>query len=242
MPFRRSLVLLMAVIFAGCNRTPAPQALPIPVQQSSATIVGQSGEIPGLPLNVTVKQRDTVQVPAMDGSLSITMDDITRGQAMVTILGLDGTPIAGPTSMKVDDALPFRYGGVKYEARFKALNNSLLGEDFAEVVIDKFETRVLSEADKIEKLITAIEGLKGATFVRNGQSYSTDDAVSHLRRKLGSAGQQIKTAKDFIEQLASKSSLTGEEYLIQMPDGKTIKSFEFLTQELEKSEASATPR
>lgn len=232
MSLHRSLVLIIAVILTGCNRTP-PQAIPIPAQQSSATVAGQSRKIPGLPLNITVKQRSTMQVPGMDGSLSITIDDITREQAMVTILGLDGTAIAGPTSMKVDDTLSFRYGGVKYAARFQALNNSLLGEDFAEIVVDYFETRVLSEAEKIEKLIAAIEALKGATFVRNGESYSTSEAVSHLRRKLDTAGQQIKTAKDFIEQLASKSSLTGEEYLIWMPDGKTIKSSEFLAQELE---------
>lgn len=242
MTFHRSLILIIAGIFTGCYRTPTPQVIPIPVQQSSATINGQSGEIPGLPLNITVKQRSTMQVPGVDGSLSITIDDITRGQAMVTILGLDGTPIAGPSSMKVDDALPFRFGSVKYAATFKTLNNSLLGEDFAEIVVDKFETKVLSEAEKIEKLIAAIAALKDATFVRNGQSYSTEDAVSHLRRKLDSAGQQIKTAKDFIEHLASKSSLTGEEYMIQMPDGKSIKSSEFLTQELEKFESNSSPK
>jgi hypothetical protein len=229
----------MAVIFSGCNRTPPPQAIPLPVQQSSATVAGQSREIPGLPVNLTVKQRSTMQIPGMDGSLSITIDDITRGQAMVTILGLDGATIAGPASMKVDEALSFPYGGMKYAARFKSLNNSLLGEDSAEIVVDYREKKVLSEAEKIEKLIAAIDTLKGATFVRNGQSYSTDDAVSHLRRKLDSAGQQIKTAKDFIDQLASKSSLTGEEYLIRMPDGKTIKSSDFLAQELEKHETSS---
>jgi hypothetical protein len=113
-----------------------------------------------------------------------------------------------------------------------------MAEDFAEIILDRPARSNLTEAEKIEKLISAIEGLEGATFVRNGISHSTDEAVSHLRRKLESAGQRITTAKDFIEQLASKSSLTGDEYMIRMPNGQTSKAFDFLSQELGKLEES----
>ena len=239
MPFTRSLMLITLVTVFGCTKTqPTPQAIGLSVQQSSSTVSGPPKEITGLPLTMTIKQRSTAQVPGADGVLSITVDDITRGQAMITILGRDGAAIAGPLSMKLGDALPLEFGVVKYTVRVNALNNSLLAEDFAEIILDRPARSNLTEAEKIEKLIFAIEGLEGATFVRNGQSHSTDEAVSHLRRKLESAGQRITTAKDFIEQLASKSSLTGDEYMIRMPNGQETKASDFLTQELGKLKES----
>jgi hypothetical protein len=235
MPYIRSLVLIISVFISGCNKTSStPQAIPIPVQQSSSNVAGPYKEISGLPLTMTLMQRSTSQVPGADGVLSITLDDITRGQGMITILGRDGAAIAGPLSMKVEDTLAFEFGGVKYTVRINALNNSLVGEDFAEIVLDCPARNKLTEKEKIEKLISAIEALEGASFVRNGQSYSTDEAITHLRRKMESAGQQIKTVQDFIEQLASKSSLTGDEYMIRMPNGQAIKASDFLTQELGK--------
>jgi hypothetical protein len=239
MPFTRSSRLVALVFVFGCTKTqPTPQVIPLSGQQSSSTVLGPPKEITDLPLTMTIKQRSTSQVPGADGVLSITIDDITRGQAMITILGRDRDAIAGPLTMKVGDALPLDFGGEKYTVRVNALNNSLVAEDFAEIILDRPTRSKLTEAEKIEKLISAIEGLEGATFVRNGQAHSTDESVSHLRRKLESAGQRIKTAKDFIEQIASKSSLTGDEYMIRMPNGQEAKASDFLIQELGKLKES----
>ncbi len=72
---------------------------------------------------------------------------------------------------------------------------------------------------RIEHLIGKVEALKGAVFIRNRTKYDTDAAASHLRLKLGKAGDRVKTAEDFIDGLASKSSLSGKPYQIREADG-----------------------
>jgi hypothetical protein len=88
------------------------------------------------------------------------------------------------------------------------------------------------EKKKIEFLLGQIEAQKGAKFWRNGSAYTPKQAVEHLRMKWQKAGKSIKTAKDFIEQIASKSSITGKPYLIQMADSQKIETKTFLEQKL----------
>jgi hypothetical protein len=90
----------------------------------------------------------------------------------------------------------------------------------------------LSENDKINYLIASVEAMQGATFIRNGRGYSAKAASNHLRLKLRTMGDRIKTAKDFIELCASKSSMTGEPYLIRLADGSIIKSELFFNEKL----------
>jgi len=82
----------------------------------------------------------------------------------------------------------------------------------------------LSETDKINYLIASVESLQGATFIRNGREHDARTASNHLRLKLRTMGYRIQTAEDFIELCASKSSMTGEPYLIRLMDGTTIQS------------------
>jgi hypothetical protein len=42
-------------------------------------------------------------------------------------------------------------------------------------------------------------------------------------------GDKVKTAKDFIEICASKSSMTGDSYLIRFGDGTIVKSELFIS-------------
>ncbi len=89
-----------------------------------------------------------------------------------------------------------------------------------------------SEMAKIQYLIASVGDLKGATFIRNGSEYDTQAASSHLRLKLKAAGKRVKTAEDFIQYCASKSSMSGEPYLIRLADGTTIKSEVFFRDKL----------
>ena len=75
---------------------------------------------------------------------------------------------------------------------------------------------------RIEHLISTVEAFKGAVFIRNGKEYDTKAAGSHLRMKLGKAGDKVKTAEDFISGIASKSSASGKAYRIRKPDGTEI--------------------
>lgn len=79
----------------------------------------------------------------------------------------------------------------------------------------------VSEADKIERLLAALEA-SDATFIRNGAEHSGKQAAEHLRLKLRHAGSRVETASDFIEHLASKSSLSGKPYQVRTGDGKVV--------------------
>jgi hypothetical protein len=92
----------------------------------------------------------------------------------------------------------------------------------------------LSETQKIESLITSIENLKGAVFIRNGSEYSAEQAAHHLRMKWDKAGSRVKTAEDFIEKCASESSMSGEKYQIRFANGKTEYSQDYFNEELRK--------
>jgi len=89
-----------------------------------------------------------------------------------------------------------------------------------------------SEATKIQYLIASVEALEGARFIRNGREYDTRAASNHLRLKLKTLGDKVKTAEDFIHLCASKSSLSGEPYLIRLADGSTVKSEIFFKDKL----------
>ena len=61
-----------------------------------------------------------------------------------------------------------------------------------------------------------------ATFIRNGQAYTPQEAVAHVRAKYEHFKEQIKTPEDFIRLSATKSLLTGQAYLVRTRDGKEM--------------------
>jgi hypothetical protein len=89
-----------------------------------------------------------------------------------------------------------------------------------------------AERQKIEALITAIEHLKDATFIRNDKSYDAPTAAKFLRGKWRDRAKEVASAEDFIAKVASFSSTTGKPYLIRFADGREIPSAEFLRAEL----------
>jgi hypothetical protein len=90
------------------------------------------------------------------------------------------------------------------------------------------------EIKKIEFLISSVENLKNAKFIRNGSEYNGQEAAKHLRMKFRRAGDHIQTADDFIRLCASKSYISGKPYMIRLPDGKTIKSEKYFREKLKE--------
>ena len=88
------------------------------------------------------------------------------------------------------------------------------------------------EKKKIAMLISSIENLEGAIFIRNGSEYNGKKAAEHLRMKLQKAGAKVKTADDFIRLCASESEITGKPYMIKLSNGKIIKSEEYFREKL----------
>ena len=97
----------------------------------------------------------------------------------------------------------------------------------------------LTEDQKIEKLIASVEKATNIQFYRNGSYHDATTAASHLRLKRKKAGNAVKTASDFIEKLASKSSMTGEEYKIKYSTGKEVKARDYFYAQLKQIETSS---
>ena len=94
-----------------------------------------------------------------------------------------------------------------------------------------------SEKQKIEALIKQVGDLKDAKFVRNGSTYEPATAVRFLRGKWDANKAEVKTVRDFIDKVATKSGTSGKPYLMRYSDGKEIPSREFLLAELKKLES-----
>ncbi|MGC4020784.1 MAG: DUF5329 family protein [Cyclobacteriaceae bacterium] len=90
------------------------------------------------------------------------------------------------------------------------------------------------EKKKIDFLFKEIEQLKGAKFLRNGLQYTPKEASDYLRMKMKWNDNRgvVRSARDFIEKVAAKSSITGKPYQILMEDGTKIEMKTFLYQKL----------
>ena len=94
-----------------------------------------------------------------------------------------------------------------------------------------------TEQQKTDHLILFVRSLKGATFIRNGSEHTPEAAADHLQYKREKAGSRLKTARDFIDKVATSSSMSGTPYMIRFANGKEFPASMVLTNELNKLEA-----
>ena len=85
--------------------------------------------------------------------------------------------------------------------------------------------------EEIDALLTAV-GDSGCTFIRNGKFYGAEKAESHLRMNYKRGRRHATTAEDFIRRLASRSSVSGKDYLIQCDGAGTVTSESWFTERL----------
>lgn len=220
-------MLLVALWAAGCSTEPAA--------------VPSGPALRGLPVEMAVWQRSTTIVPGSDGALRLTVDDITHGQVMITLLGRDGETVLGATSLAAGGTAEFRLGGVLHTLTLKSLRNVLIGNDSATFVISAGPSRKISEYDKIECLLALVGAMKDAVLLRNEAEHTPQEAAEHLRAKWNSAGGRISTAREFVAQIASKSSITGEPYRIRFGDGRVMDLGAYLAARLDEIERGVPP-
>lgn len=219
-----ALAVLLACAGAGCGeQLPAPDASAPP-------------PLSGLPVELRALQRTTTALPGSDGRLLLTVADVTRGQVIVSLATRDGEAVLAPRSMSPGDVAPFRFAETPFQLALTALDTSLLGDDAASFVVSASDGG-LTEPQKIERLIEAVAALQGATFLRNGDEHGAAAAAEHLRRKWRAAGGKVATAEQFIDGVASRSSLSGEPYLIALPEGRTVPAGDWFRERLAEVEA-----
>ncbi len=103
-------------------------------------------------------------------------------------------------------------------------------------------SETMSEEEKIQTLLNRIEESK-YIFIRNDKEYSAQKAREHLEMKYNRMKKRIKTANDFIDRLATKSSLSGKPYLMKNPaNGKKTLLRVWLKAQLRNMEKSTTPK
>ena len=76
-----------------------------------------------------------------------------------------------------------------------------------------------------------------ATFIRNGNPHTAQEAFDHIKAKYEHFKAQIKTPEDFIRLTASKSLVSGKPYLVHTPDGKEMRLDEWLAAALKDHRA-----
>ncbi|EAS1760772.1 hypothetical protein BH012_22910 [Salmonella enterica] len=84
------------------------------------------------------------------------------------------------------------------------------------------------EEARIEAMLQALSQKQDLVFIRNGSEHTCEEAVSHLRLKLSNTRNRIDTAEQFIDKVASSSSITGKPYLVKLPNKENEEARPFL--------------
>jgi len=92
---------------------------------------------------------------------------------------------------------------------------------------------------EIEYLLVTV-GQSNCSFIRNGISHSAENAESHLRLKYSRGSKYVSNADEFIDRLASESSWTGKDYMIECPETGKQPSAEWLNQRLSEYRAQSS--
>ena len=93
--------------------------------------------------------------------------------------------------------------------------------------------------DEIAYLLDAIAA-SNCRFIRNGVDYDAGEAHRHILKKYGYAKPWINTTEDFIRDVASRSSMSGEPYRIRC-SGQTVALADWLRAVLTEFRQPKTP-
>jgi hypothetical protein len=69
-------------------------------------------------------------------------------------------------------------------------------------------------------------------FIRNGKAYPASEARVHLEGKYAALKDRMRTAEDFINLVASRSSLSGDSYRVRCNPGEEQETSAWLGSEL----------
>ena len=96
---------------------------------------------------------------------------------------------------------------------------------------------------EIDALLARLES-SGCQFSRNGSWYPASEAKSHLLQKLKYLEDRgaVQTAEQFIELAGSRSSVSGEPYLVKCGDAAPVTSAAWLGVQLQAMRASGKSR
>lgn len=85
--------------------------------------------------------------------------------------------------------------------------------------------------------LLAFVAASGCTFYRGGSAYPADEAAKHLALKYDTARPMLATADQFVERVASASSMTGQPYRVACGGAPPGPSRDWLRGELKRYRA-----
>ncbi|MBF5007753.1 DUF5329 family protein [Diaphorobacter sp. NR2-3-3-1] len=92
-----------------------------------------------------------------------------------------------------------------------------------------------SEEARVQAMLALLEKRSDLVFIRNGESHSAVDAVAHLKLKLSRTRNRLDSAEQFVDKVASSSSMSGAPYLIQQSGKPSEPAKPFLQQLLKQA-------
>jgi hypothetical protein len=72
---------------------------------------------------------------------------------------------------------------------------------------------------------------------RNGSNHSAEKGIEHIKMKYDYFRDDIKSTEDFIEYSATKSTMSGNYYMVSCPGKKAIRTQDWLMSELKRFRA-----
>jgi hypothetical protein len=94
-----------------------------------------------------------------------------------------------------------------------------------------------AENEEIDFLLSYIAS-SGCNFIRNGDEHQATEASKHLKMKYNHAKDRIKSAENFIDKIATKSSFTNRSYEV-ICHGTRLPTKEWLEEALASYRTSA---
>ena len=89
-----------------------------------------------------------------------------------------------------------------------------------------------TQKPEVNYLIKALE-ISDCEMVRNGKAYGGATGAKHVRRKYNHFKDDISSTEEFIELSASKSTKSGEDYWITCSGHESIRSRDWMLQQLQ---------
>jgi hypothetical protein len=209
-PLNRSRILLTPLVLAWCGfnlqcSAPSPSAASLDI--GPRDVVTQ-----------TVYQRETRTIAASNGSLSFQLGDITGRCVLVSVVDRSGKSLIDRKEMSEGEFTRAKVGQDDFVVSLDRMVNLLMGEDYATLSIMRMEH---FDRVAIERLLLRLESSE-LTFIRNDQEHSGRDIAALLRQKLEFLEEANPTVDEFIDNIASKSIATGEDYAVRRADGKSM--------------------
>lgn len=186
---------------------------------------------------LTIYQRECRKVPASNGTLTLSLGDISGSRVLVTLADQRGRPIFDRKEMREGDRRVIELDKKKYVVWLDRLVNLFAGRDYAQF---SFMREDQWQPVAIQRIIARIEASEDV-FIRNGQECSGKALAVHIRQKLAFKEGADVTFDQFVKEIASKSLTTGEAYRVKTSGGRMVKLATWLGWESEKETTTSAP-